>query len=868
MSFSPSTVKEHEILAKAIQQQRVILFTGAGFSCEATNANNKTLGTGKDLKETLAIQFLPEYNKDDIIVYQLDELCEFILEYKKFDPKDMNNPLNVFLRSYYSNCTPQSYHYIFNKFRWRRIFTTNIDDVMEKVFKRSDEHYLRIHNSSIKQKPDDPRLIAYYKLHGCVNNPDEPFIFTIKEYVKQMARGDFRYDVFANDFGTEIFLFVGTALNERNLELFLEKKQRHNLGKRENEVFIVTTDKDPLRQMMLKTKYGAVIISATTETFASSLNEWCGGEYIKDPPPIEDEFIIDGFIDVRRSISKKEDYPSKFNCFLGYPMTWAEAKVGAYVHRNQVTNLVDSAIKLQQNGGSGLFVVTGKIGCGKSTALKMLSLEILNKCNQYILEWSSTDDLPVDDIFAFIARNTKNTFVTLLIDNAAIHYHHIGQLLKSLNDANIHGWLVFLAERVRGHNQNKHLIKEYLFQERICSLNTLNAGEKIKLCRILEEFKVGDPAIINRIKTNSTSNGGRIGDISALLYTATNSSVFEDSLQKNISAISKSNKNKWHFLLGVAILDQLDCRKVPSVILDEWIDRPIAEMCERFEDILLFKQVRSNLVTISTINSHYTNKIIDMATFDEMIEVIESICIPLISQLEDRKHDTYRMIIEFLLRFSSIRDLLRINSPTDIRLERISSMYEKLGKYTNHFSFILVQWALLSQYRGDFLTAEFRLKRAKKISARSYQVSHAYGNNCLKWAVISDNRNDAIRLFNQGMDIMANDILDSEEAQGDEFALHSLGIRAIKLYTLHPDWDIPTTSQLNDILHRIDVKIRSGINTRHIRDLIRQFQEILPKIRKMQGTTTLKELTVPFHMMNQAMVEAKIEGDWDEQEEI
>lgn len=73
---------------------------------------------------------------------------------------------------------------------------------------------------------------------------------------------------------------------------------------------------------------------------------------------------------------------------------------------------------------------------------------------------------------------------------------------------------------------------------------------------------------------------------------------------------------------------------------------------------------------------------------------------------------------------------------------------------------------------------------------------------------------------------------------------------------------------MNDILHRIDVKIRSGINTRHIRDLVRQFQEILPKIRKMQGTTTLKELTVPFHMMNQAMVEAKIEGDWDEQEEI
>lgn len=38
---------------------------------------------------------------------------------------------------------------------------------------------------------------------------------------------------------------------------------------------------------------------------------------------------------------------------------------------------------------------------------------------------------------------------------------------------------------------------------------------------------------------------------------------------------------------------------------------------------------------------------------------------------------------------------------------------------------------------------------------------------------------------------MANDILDSEEAQGDEFALHSLGIRAIKLYTLHPRLGYP-----------------------------------------------------------------------------
>ena len=819
MPFSPSSTQEHALLAHAIRQGRVVLFTGAGFSCDAANRDGNLLGTAKELKQILTTQFsLPESVLDHIYDYRLDELCEYITGLEQMNADDPRNPLCEFLRGYYSQCNPKSYHYKYDRFPWRRIFTTNIDDVLERIYSHSSSYSLQIRNSKSKEGPDHPGKIPYFKLHGCVKNITEPFVFTRRQYIEQMIGGDYRYDTFCNDFGAEIFLFVGTSLNEQNLEYFLRLKQRHNVVRKENEVFVVTTDDDPLRINQLSTKFAAVTIPSTAEGFINQLTAWCKGVYEEEPSPIDDEIIPSGLESVRSMIRDSSSFPAGFRCFLGYEAIWNEINAGALVNRRQVSEIIELAKESFDRREGKIIILVGRRGSGKTTALKLIAKRLLDEIDHQMFEWVSSDQFPTQEVAALISRSTTKGCFTLICDNASIHYYKINEIAKKLREENTSGWLFILAERTRSHNLESIHLTEKCVEE--ISLNPFY--EKVQLWDRLDNYSIGKPHLLRQAREGRINR--RIADISSCLYAVTESDRLLDNWRNALTEYDYDYNSK-SFLLSIAILDFLDFRKIPSRILDQWLPDDLMEMMKEWSDFLGYNQPRSNLINIWLTNGFVVDVILDQFDFDRKLAAIKEMTRPIISQLEDSKHDTIGKLAEYLLKFSNLRRLLKIKRPKDPRLGTISAMYEELGQFSSSYSYILVQWALLSQYRHNYREAEYRLLRAQEIHPRSYQVAHAYANNNLRWSLEEQDAAKAVGLFNEGMRIMTERIFDSDiiSSRGEEYALHSLVVRALALLNDRSYLRVPTEAQKKEIARRVVRKIREeGVRTSHMRDMIRR----------------------------------------------
>ena len=117
-------------LDRCLLSSHPILFTGAGFSLGATNGNGEPIPSGNDLKKNILIELLG-YNEDsdeykELLTNSLADICSFASE------QVSGLKVQDFIVSQFIDCTPKDFHKTIATFVfWRKIYTINIDDVIE-----------------------------------------------------------------------------------------------------------------------------------------------------------------------------------------------------------------------------------------------------------------------------------------------------------------------------------------------------------------------------------------------------------------------------------------------------------------------------------------------------------------------------------------------------------------------------------------------------------------------------------------------------------------------------------------------------------------------------------------------------------------
>ena len=119
-------------LDRCLLSSQPVLFTGAGFSLGATNGQGYLIPSGNELKKNILIKLLgfdeksSEYS--ELINNSLADICSYANEQMS------ENRVQDFIVSEFIDCTPKDYHItIATFFSWKKIYTINIDDVIENA---------------------------------------------------------------------------------------------------------------------------------------------------------------------------------------------------------------------------------------------------------------------------------------------------------------------------------------------------------------------------------------------------------------------------------------------------------------------------------------------------------------------------------------------------------------------------------------------------------------------------------------------------------------------------------------------------------------------------------------------------------------
>lgn len=206
------------------RRNRVVLFLGSGFSSEARNVAGDPLPDSRKLGRNLW-EFL-EYPSD----YDGTELRYL---YDAARKKKGETALRDRLKGILTVTRHPGWYEAVCGWFWRRIYTTNIDDLLELIFRGAHG----VPSLDRVVAPDDYterdmllRRIQYVKLHGSIDVADRPLTFSPIEYGRRASLHDVWYDHFLRDYCTCPTVLVGTELNEPLFWQYLAARQERPRG--------------------------------------------------------------------------------------------------------------------------------------------------------------------------------------------------------------------------------------------------------------------------------------------------------------------------------------------------------------------------------------------------------------------------------------------------------------------------------------------------------------------------------------------------------------------------------------------------------------------------------------------------------------
>jgi len=241
---------ENEALFRKYAQKGINLFLGAGFSVEAESTFGK-FPVGDGLKDELIARF--GLKKPSRLT--LPQICSKIQSTKAAE-------LREFLRNRYTVTKFDPKYYYLEQTSVRAVFTTNIDDLIHKIYQNSKLHYvndLLVRGPSISGK----NAIEYIPLHGCVAHPDAEFDFTPIELASSFARDKDKWFGFVGRIQRTPTLYWGYRLEDAGVLEALHKHTAHERDAREAWVTLRTPDEETTEYF--KSIGFQIIIGSTVE---------------------------------------------------------------------------------------------------------------------------------------------------------------------------------------------------------------------------------------------------------------------------------------------------------------------------------------------------------------------------------------------------------------------------------------------------------------------------------------------------------------------------------------------------------------------------------------------------------------------------
>ena len=388
---------------------------------------------------------------------------------------------------------------------WRRLFTFNVDNVAEELYKKSPtskQHPVSLNFTSTYEPIPDAGELQIVHLHGSIADPKPGFVFSNAEYARQIQAINPWMNMLAQLLASESFIIAGTSLSEIDLEYYLSHRSTATPRKGRGPSFLVEPNPDAVTEVECE-KYGLTLIKARIGEFLEWINQLIPNPpslYNLRVPKVDSVFqpqikpiqLVKFFADfslITPEEKEKRKTPSPF--LYGKEPTNDDLDQHLDILRPELNHFIEKAqASISGKSPIRLHIVLDPAGTGKTTFIKRAAREI------------AREGFPVLALHALTKIDTKNAIdclkhakkTTILIaDSAAEHAEQLRQLLESEAAQNI---IIVCAER-----SYRNDLLELIFdgvQRETTHFESLRGDELRQLIELYRSYGlIGDPDIIS-----------------------------------------------------------------------------------------------------------------------------------------------------------------------------------------------------------------------------------------------------------------------------------------------------------------------------------------------------------------------------------
>jgi hypothetical protein len=793
-------------LKNLLLNRNPILFTGAGFSKFATMKNGKPIVDGNGLKEILIADLLKYKRKSneftELMNSSLSDVCHYVSQERT------NKHLEDFLVHVFSSCLPASFHACFTKYKWKKIYTVNIDDILENTF---DPNTIIVQNRNHPNLLESSGKIEYIKLHGCVRNPSGGFVFSSSDYVDSMLKSrDYRFNQFGQDIQFGDFIFIGAEYNEINLDFYLKLYEEGGTASSKGRLFFI----NPYPSIIFKSKIksiGGTIIEWTTEKFAYFLET----EIINTTSHIH-KINIDGYLHFNDKVDEythTKEYRS--DLYKGFNPKWMDIIFDWDFINERVLDAFDTyksyieSYKIHHS----LFALVGKSMSGKSIYLKRLGY-ILHEEGYDVYEFVSRRF----DYYTFIkyVRNQNHNKYCLLMDNASYYYGSLKTLIRAFpKDKEL---IIITTSRPFFHNRKIYSLITEDFHEHYIETD-ISKSYSIEIENKLERKGfIGELKNLSKNERIEKISGGN--DIASVLFSITYGKGFHQRFQKNIH----DNFNKLGFgkdiLINLAIFYKLDLPYLPIEIITLILQSNSKKSFNEIEDFTKYNQQNG----IELRNNFLVDYILKQTTNKSLINYIKEILITISPQVTEEMSSYWNEIQATLMKEKLLRNRLSLTT------KNIKNLLVEIQSYYNDNYNYWLQLGIAEQHEYEYENALNHFKQAEALSPNSYMVKNAIARNFLRQANSFEDLQTSLPYFQEGEKLILSLINEREEFQVKAFSTHCYLYE--KLNFLRKFKIQPTNQELKDLFNMLKLIIDKTPEDGMTKHISNHFYKYLKDSRK------------------------------------
>ena len=761
---------------RILEAEPPMLFLGAGFSVGASNEHGE-IPLGDGLKREIIGQFIEgraeEEEKKEVEQYELQDVCQYV-----DDSLKNYTQLRDFLVERLQNGKPADFHYKVSRYPWKKIYTVNIDDLVENVY-RKNKVKLLVQNQPSQKKKETDQDLEYIKLHGCVNGPREELVFSRKEYSNLISgRMNFKLNDLVHDIQYENFLFIGASLDEADIDSYVTKYEQAGYFRKGKMIFV---DPKPTIRFRNRVKaFSGILLEWTTEQFMAFL------ETVRYDPDEQEKCVkrlnysgIHLYQDIIGSMEQKDVYESRL--YEGYNCEWRDVLENWLFESPYFEELKGRIGRIDYaEGNTYCIALYGKRLVGKGCLLKQIGAWLYgNGCT--VLEFKGKS-LDRRRLFEFMQLDKGNHYA-LLIEDASFNYKVIEKMYRENNTGK--KLLVITTSRNYYHLKKRYYLEGNPYEDYEVKDKLNYKYAQIIYRKLTEKGYLGS---LSRQEPQGCAEITKYKILSNLFVQITYGKYFEKRVQDSLNDLLEDySEQSLRLFKELTLFDQIDLPYYPSEMLTArysidfncFHEAGTGKMSPSEEVIVDFVRVDAEGVTLK--NQVMLDQVWKHTTLEEKREMVLEVLKYIAPYFSENDNNYWRMIFESFLKEDILENKLHF------KLEDILSLFYQLKEEYGEISYYWLQMGIVEQRRKDYAKALNHLQMAKGIRPKSYQIQHAIARNYLKQANYTEELAEAEALFKIGEKKMF-ELINSHEYyknKAKSFSIHCYVLEEIRYLKKH-----------------------------------------------------------------------------------